>query len=403
MWTELAAIGRSAETGGYRRSGWSAAERDAMAWFLDQCRSRELTIETDSIGNVVAWWRADPTRHGPGVVTGSHLDSVPDGGAYDGPLGVVSALAAVDQLRAEGVTPKQPIGIAVFVEEEGSRFGLPCLGSRLATGTLPTSRALSLRDPAGTTLQQARELAGNPLDEGLFGKSDLPALMSCFVELHVEQGRGLADVDAPVGVATAIWPHGRWRWDIEGRADHAGTTRMSDRRDPIQTYAALVLAAADRARTMDARATTGRIEVSPGATNAVPSRVRAWLDARAPDEATVAALVADLESVSKQRAESDGTTVSVTEESASPRVEFDPELRDRLARAVGSAQAPVPQLPTAAGHDAGVLAAAGVPTAMLFVRNPTGVSHSPLEHAEPEDCEAGVHALAKVLVELAGS
>jgi beta-ureidopropionase / N-carbamoyl-L-amino-acid hydrolase len=403
MWKELAAIGHCADTGGYRRAGWTPAEREAVAWFLEECRSRELIIESDSIGNVIAWWRPDPAHREPGVVTGSHLDSVPDGGAFDGPLGVVSALAALDQLRADGVRPAQPIGIAVFVEEEGSRFGLPCLGSRLATGTLPASRALSLRDGSGLSLAQAYEQAGEPFDPATFGTSDLPALMSTFVELHIEQGRGLVDMDAPVGIATAIWPHGRWRWDIEGRADHAGTTRMGDRCDPMQTYGALVLAAAEQARALGARATIGRIEVSPGATNAVPSRVRAWLDARGPDEATVAALVAELESVSKQRASSDRTAVSVIAESTSPLVEFDVDLRERVARAVGSKAGPAPQLPTGAGHDAGVLATAGVPSAMLFVRNPTGVSHSPLEHAEPEDCEAGVTALAAVLVELAGS
>ena len=127
-----------------------------MAWFLDECHSRNLIVDTDSIGNVVAWWDPHPGQRAPGVVTGSHLDSVPDGGAFDGPLGVVSALAAIDQLRDHGVVPQRPIGVAVFVEEEGSRFGLPCLGSRLATGTLPVSHALSLRDASGVSLPQAR-------------------------------------------------------------------------------------------------------------------------------------------------------------------------------------------------------------------------------------------------------
>jgi N-carbamoyl-L-amino-acid hydrolase len=176
---------------------------------------------------------------------------------------------------------------------------------------------------------------------------------------------------------------------------------MTDRRDPMQTYAALVLAAADRARALDARATVGRIEVAPGATNAVPSRVRAWVDARTADEATLSTLIGELEEFSMARAAVDGTSVTVTAESVSPLVRFDGDLANRLARVIGGHDGPAPQLPTAAGHDAGVLAGAGIPSAMLFVRNPTGVSHSPHEHADLEDCEAGVEALAAVLTELA--
>jgi N-carbamoyl-L-amino-acid hydrolase len=225
------------------------------------------------------------------------------------------------------------------------------------------------------------------------------------VELHVEQGRGLVDLDAPVGVATAIWPHGRWRVEVTGRADHAGATRMEDRADPMLTYAMLALAANKQARLLGARATFGRIEVTPNATNAIPSRVRAWLDARAEDQQTLDALLEVLTRQGAERAARDGTTVQVAAESRSPRVDFDPGLRDRLATVVGTAvhaDAPAPALATGAGHDAGVLATAGVRTAMLFVRNPTGVSHAPDEHAAPEDCRAGVAALAGVLADLAG-
>ena len=140
LWADQSAIGRNPETGGYTRGGWTPTERAATHWFLDQCATRGLSVESDGIGNLIAWWGS---ADGPGVVTGSHLDSVIDGGAFDGPLGVVSALAAVDQLRAEGFEPGVPIGIGAFVEEEGSRFGMPCLGSRVAAGVLPPSKALA--------------------------------------------------------------------------------------------------------------------------------------------------------------------------------------------------------------------------------------------------------------------
>ena len=136
MWRDLAPVGRSAAGGGYFRQPFTSAEREATAWFLEQCAVRGLVVERDRFGNLVAWWRPEgegSTGAGRGVLVGSHLDSVLDGGAYDGPLGVVSSLVAVDVLRDRGFTPTRPIGVGVFAEEEGSRFGLACLGSRLAT------------------------------------------------------------------------------------------------------------------------------------------------------------------------------------------------------------------------------------------------------------------------------
>ncbi len=410
LWAELAPIGKDPDTRGYRRAGLSPAERDADAWFVAAARARGLTLETDSIGNRVAWWRPDPSVTGPGIITGSHLDSVPDGGAFDGPLGVVSALAALDLLRSRGFVPGKPVGVSVFVEEEGSRFGMPCLGSRLATGALEPARALALRDRHGVSLAEAYESAGLGVDPDEYGRSDLVDAAEVFVELHVEQGRWLAEADvgagAAVGVATAIWPHGRWRLEFAGRADHAGTTRMEDRADPMLTAAFTTLSANKQARLSRARATVGRLEIDPGATNAVPERVRAWLDVRGADQETVDSVVEAVCAQARDRASRDGTAFVATAESVSPLVAFDPDLARRLAGVVGAAVeggAPAPMLPTAAGHDAGILAAAGVPTAMLFVRNPTGVSHSPAEHAEIDDCEAGVEALAGVIAELAGA
>jgi beta-ureidopropionase / N-carbamoyl-L-amino-acid hydrolase len=211
----------------------------------------------------------------------------------------------------------------------------------------------------------------------------------------VEQGRDLVDRDQPVGVASAIWPHGRYRFDFTGEANHAGTTRMEDRHDPMLTCAMTVLAANKQARLADQRATFGRIDVAPNGTNAVPSRVTAWLDARCDSEEALAELVAAIEKQAQERAGRDGTTLAVATESVSPAVHFDQELAQRLASGR-------PVIATAAGHDAGILSAAGIPTAMLFVRNPTGVSHSPAERAETGDCLAGVEVLADALEELSG-
>jgi N-carbamoyl-L-amino-acid hydrolase len=320
------------------------------------------------------------------VALGSHLDSVPDGGAFDGPLGVVSALAAVDVLRDRGHAPTRPLGVAVFADEEGARFGVACAGSRLLTGALDPDRARAFTDPDGVSLAEALRRAGR--DPAALGP-DPEALrrVATFVELHVEQGRALQDA---VGVGTGIWPHGRWRLELPGEANHAGTTALHDRRDPMVTFASAVLAARGAAAWHDALATCGKVAVAPNGVNAVPSRVTAWLDARAPREAAVRAVVGEVAGV----VEMNGG--AVVEESWTGPTAFDPALVDRLAALLGGAE----RLATGAGHDAGILAAAGVPAGMLFVRNPTGVSHAPEEHAERDDCLAGVAALADVAAAL---
>lgn len=391
MWRDLAPIGRSATSGGYFRQPWRSAEEELRAWFAEQAAARGLALETDAFGNQVAWWRPDPVPGRVatlGVLTGSHLDSVLDGGAYDGPLGVVSALAAIDLLRERGAQPSRAVGVGVFREEEGSRFGLACLGSRLATGSVEWADVEGLRDRDGVAL-------GDVTDAPDDGAGGILAEVGCFVELHVEQGRALVDLDRPVGLASGIWPHGRYRFDFTGRADHAGTTRMEDRADPMLTYAMTALAANKQARLGGARATFGRIDVAPNGTNAVPSRVTAWLDARAETAELLADLVAAVEKQSTERAGRDGTSVAVTAESVSRAISFSRDLTDQVG-----AGHDWPVLPTQAGHDAGILAGAGHPSAMLFVRNPTGVSHSPEEHAETADCLAGVEALADALTSL---
>ncbi|MFE7132273.1 allantoate amidohydrolase [Streptomyces sp. NPDC057638] len=394
MWTQLAALGRDRSTTGYRRYAWTPADTELRAWFREQAEARGLTHETDHNGNQWAWL-GDPDA-GDAIVTGSHLDSVPDGGAFDGPLGVVSAFAAVDELRARGTTLTRPLAITNFADEEGARFGLACVGSRLTAGRLTRDQAYALRDADGISLPDAMEAAGQ--DPTRLGPDPgRLARISAYVELHIEQGRGLELTGDRVGLASAIWPHGRWRFDFHGEANHAGTTRLADRRDPMLSYAETVLAARREAVHRGALATFGKVAVEPNGVNAIPSLVRGWLDSRAPDQDTLDALVTALEESARARAGLDGVELTVVRESFTPVVEFAHTLRDEINRILGGR---IPVLPTGAGHDAGILSAS-VPTAMLFVRNPTGVSHSPKESAAEDDCVAGVHALADVLEGLA--
>ncbi|MFU8841042.1 MAG: allantoate amidohydrolase [Nitriliruptoraceae bacterium] len=394
LWAALAPIGRDPASGGYERLAYTPVEAELRAWFAAEARARHLDVHEDRAGNLWAWW-GDPDAGGA-VATGSHLDAVRRGGAFDGPLGVVSALLAVDALRARGVTPTRPVAVVAFADEEGARFGVACTGSRVLTGQLDRDRALGLRDDDGVTLAEALRRSGR--DPAGFGPDvEVVRTIGRYVELHVEQGRGQVDVGAPVAVGAGIRPHGRWRFDIQGRPDHAGTTRMADRDDPVLRHAGVVLEADAAARRCGGVATVARVRIEPNTVNAIAHRVTTWLDARADDEATVRAIVAAVAEVA-------GT--GPTEESWTPRVELDARLRARVVARLGTARAgrdtPVPVLATGAGHDAGVLSLAGIPTAMVFVRNPTGVSHAPEEQAEQADCLAGVAALAAVLEDLVG-
>jgi N-carbamoyl-L-amino-acid hydrolase len=387
MLDQIADVGRDSKRGGYSRHGYDKPELELRHWFVEQAVKRGLNVETDQNGNLWAWWGE---RGDNALVTGSHLDSVPGGGAFDGPLGVTSALEAVDLLQAKGFAPRRPFAIAVFAEEEGGRFGVACLGSRLLTGALPAEKALALKDPDGITLAEAMKAAGYNPD--LVGK-DEKALgrIGQFVELHVEQGRGLT---VPVGVASSILAHGRWRFTFAGEGNHAGATLIEDRRDPMLPASQLVLAARKAARG-GGRATVGRIVPNPGGTNVIASTVDVWLDARDTDDERTRAMVAEISEAAHRAAEEEGCELRITEESYGDTVHFDAHLRDDIAQALGG----VPALPTGAGHDAGILAA-HVPTAMLFVRNPTGVSHAPEEFAEQSDVDEGVKALAATLEHL---
>ena len=394
---DIATIGTDASRGGYSRPVFSSAETDLRTWFIEQAERRGLDVYTDHNGIIWAWWDTSAGTRKDAVVTGSHLDSVPGGGAYDGPLGVASALVAVDLLKARGFRPRRPLAIAVFPEEEGSRFGVACLGSRLLTGELDPDKARRLKDPDGNTY--ADVAAANGQDPRLIG-ADYKALqqLGLFVELHVEQGRGLVDLNQPVAIGSSILGHGRWKLSISGQGNHAGTTLMAGRKDPMIAAAKIMVSIRDTARKYrDARATVGRIQPVPGGTNVIASRVDLWIDVRHPDDSVTAALVEAIRLNAEISAAEEDCQASLTTESLSPTVHFDAGLRDRLKELLPAA----PVLDTGAGHDAGVLSA-HIPTAMLFVRNPTGISHSPDELVEEWDAEEGAVALADSLVGLLG-
>jgi beta-ureidopropionase / N-carbamoyl-L-amino-acid hydrolase len=377
---ELAAIGRSPD--GWNRLAWSPLEAAARDWFSDAATGLGLELRQDGAGSL--WAVTADADAGPWVCAGSHLDTQPNGGAYDGALGMVCALEAAATLLEAGAERHHPLAVVAFVDEEGARFRVPCFGSQAIAGRLDVDHVLAVMGDAPAIYGVTRaSLAAAP--------EQLPRVRA-FLEVHVEQGRALAARGQALGVATALAPRERWRVEFEGEANHAGTTPMADRRDALVEAARFVLAVDGEARARaGAVATVGRMEVSPGSTNAIPGRVAASLDARAPDVATLDELVEALRAAFP--------AAGFRRESRSDGARFDAELHALLAGAAAARGIAHGDLPSYAGHDAGILAG-HVPAGMLFVRNPTGASHTPAEAAAEEDCLAAAQVLTDSLAEL---
>jgi N-carbamoyl-L-amino-acid hydrolase len=378
---EISSVGRDRHRGGYSRHLWDPAELELREWFASRAEKIGLDVQTDRNGNIWAWWGpAGPDA----VVIGSHLDSVPGGGPFDGPLGVESAFEAVRRLKAAGISPRRPLAVMAFAEEEGSRFGVACLGSQLLTGAISPDYVRSLRDENGVSFADAGRRIGFDTDH-IGRDEEALSRIGLFIELHVEQGRGLVNLGSPTAIASRILAHGRWTLTFRGQGNHAGATLMSDRDDPMVSAARAVLEVRQAALDFPgSRATVGRLTALPGGANVIASSVTMSLDARASSDDETRALVrAIAERVN---------AAEFVENSWSPEVHFDDALAETVTRAIGE----VPVLPSGAGHDAGVLAAAA-PTAMIFVRNPDGVSHAPGEYAELDDCLAGIQALEDVV------
>jgi N-carbamoyl-L-amino-acid hydrolase len=394
LFDELTAIGLHAD-GSTTRLMWTEETAAAGAWFDRTAARLGLHPSADRNGNRWAWSAAPAVG---AIVTGSHLDSVPDGGRFDGALGVLAGLVAAHLLTQRGDLAR-PLAVVSFADEEGGRFDTPTFGSRAMLGSLDVDANLERTDGGGITLREALVDAG--LDPSAMGRDEQSlARIGAFVEVHIEQGTLLTEVGRPLAIGTAILPHGRWRLELTGEANHAGTTALDARRDPMPVLAAAIAAARRVAEEEHALATVGKVEVAPNSTNSVAGRVSLWLDARAGDAQTVERVVERIVAAASDAAGAHGVALDVRRESFVGAVHFADELRERIVAVL--AQLGIEDVPmaTGAGHDAGALAG-GVPTAMLFVRSATGASHSPRELASVEDCLVGIGALTAVLAALA--
>ena len=365
---------------GWTRAPWTPELRAAEQLVIDAAVAGGMVCEHDPAGNL---WITDPNAPADGLVAvGSHLDTVPKGGAFDGVLGVVGGLVAVLALRAAGVPNVERLAVISFADEEGSRFNTPCFGSRTMVGTFGDEVA-DMQDKDGISIRDVGPK--RPADA-----AGLQRRIAAYFEIHVEQGLALDPAEISLGIATSLSARGRWEWQVVGEANHAGTTPMAGRRDALVRAAEFVLAVQRTAVAHDgAVATVGRITPWPGGTNVIPGRCSGTLDVRALNNATrdavVQALVEEFSDFVIERKSTDDAAI------------FDPALIANLHAAAKELGVSSMDLPSYAGHDAGTLALAGVPSVMIFTRSPNGISHNPAEHSDESVCLESIAVLAAAL------
>ncbi|HTZ53850.1 MAG TPA: M20 family metallo-hydrolase [Candidatus Acidoferrum sp.] len=383
--------------GGIDRALLTPQERAARELFAQWARASGFALTQDRVGNLFA--RRDGTRadYKP-ILIGSHLDTVPTGGAYDGAYGVAAALCALELLAARNLRTAHPLEAVAWAGEEGSRFPLGCLGSSVFAGLSDEATVRALVGNDGVTYAEA---LASP-DGGLL--DDVPVRedrdVAAYLELHVEQGPVLEQLGLSLGIVTAIAAQRRLRATVHGRSGHAGTVPMTMRADALCAAAELVLAFEAAARDVgDAVATVGRMVVEPNGTNVIPAQVTFSLDLRSPDEKKLDEISGQMHRAIGRVESQRGVRVEIEmleKRSATPMT---PALREAIARALDGLGEKHADLASGAGHDAMCLGTI-VPTAMIFVPSIGGESHVREERTADRDVVLGVEALAAAIVEV---
>jgi N-carbamoyl-L-amino-acid hydrolase len=398
LWARLMDLARfgARQDGGVDRQTLTDGEIAARAHIISWGRTQGLSPYTDAAANLFLRFEGDdPTL--PPVLAGSHIDSQPTGGKFDGAYGVLAAFEAVQAMRDAGLTPRRPIEIVAWTNEEGSRFSPGMTGSDLFTGTRTLENIEDDRDSAGVRL-------GDALARVLAADVDVPhrALgfpVAAFVEAHIEQGPLLERARIPVGVVTGIQGTRRYRVCIHGEAAHAGTTERKERKDALMA-AVQIIAAIDSAALdpPDTKLTVGLFEVTPNAPSVVPAEVLFSIDVRHPDNAVVDSL--DLRIRELIESLRGPCSVDFKQIQHAPSLEFNPRIRAHIAVAADAIGIAHQDIYSAAGHDARPLHYV-CPTGMIFVPCREGISHNPAEWAELSDLAAGTRVLADTVWHLA--
>jgi N-carbamoyl-L-amino-acid hydrolase len=391
---ELAQIGRIEGTEGCARLALTDEDRAGrdlvVAWMTDL----GLEVGVDGIGNVVAV--LDGREDGPPVMTGSHIDTVATGGRFDGNLGVLAGLEVLETLLDHGVTPRRPLAVAFFTDEEGARFPPDMLGSLVYVGGMPLEEALDVVAVDGAVL-------GTELERiGYRGPGPLPGRPPhAFVELHIEQGPVLEAEGVAIGAVTGVQGISWTELTITGQSNHAGTTPMQHRHDAGYVAARIAVFVRDLVREVGGGqvGTVGALDLHPGLVNVVAARATMTVDLRNTDEATLAGAEGRLAAFVAQVAADEGVTISSRRLARFEPVAFDPRVVDLVAEVAGASGLSVARLPSGAGHDAQMLARV-CPAGMVFVPSERGISHNPAEHTAAADVEAGANVLLQVLLRL---
>ena len=392
----MAEIGAT-ERGGVNRAALSDEDRRARRLMLEWAGDRGFEVATDDIANLYIRLPGRQADAAP-VVTGSHLDSQPRGGKFDGAYGVVGGFEALEAIARAGIEPERPIDVVAWTNEEGGRFQPGAMGSAVFAGVARLEDQLGTVDTQGITLEDAlaETLASTPgLPHRPFGHP-----FAAYVEAHIEQGPRLENTGTTIGAVTGIQGLYWFTVEVRGEEAHAGTTPLKGRKDALKAAVAMVSALeelmADESDTV--RFTVGRFECHPGSPATVPSRALFTIDFRHPDPAVIARIKPNIESVC--RANARGCTVSIRPTIDNAPLQFDPSLIDMVEGYAARLGHSVMRMPSGAGHDAGHINHL-CPTGMIFVPCERGVSHNEAENATPADLAAGAQVLAACLVDLA--
>lgn len=390
---ETAAFGAT-DDGGVRRLALSEEDRLVRDWFVARCDEMGCTIKIDAVGNIFAL-RAGEDAHALPVAMGSHLDTQPTGGKFDGILGVLAGLEVFRTLDERGIRTKKPLALVNWTNEEGARFAPAMMASGVHAGALTLDEIYASRDEQGITVREALETIGYVGNEEI-GTTQFDAMF----ELHIEQGPVLEAEGKAIGVVTGVQGMRWFRIEIGGQASHAGTTPMALRRDALATAAELMLAMRQVALDNEALATFGTISVENGSQNVVPGKVNLTLDLRAPREEQLDAMEAVLDALAADQRYA-STPIRHASIWRKAPVVFDADCVEAVANSAEARGLTWQHIVSGAGHDAAYVAGVA-PTSMIFVPCLDGLSHNPAESATVQDCANGAQVLLDAVLGRAG-
>ncbi|MBD3897779.1 Zn-dependent hydrolase [Halomonas sp. ML-15] len=399
LWQQLEELAQITDPDApWTRRAFTQRYLEGRAWLRERMHEAGMTTRLDDAGNLIGTLPGSEPALAP-LATGSHIDTVPSGGRYDGVLGVLAGLEAVRSLQEAGIRLRHSLEVIDFLSEEPSEYGVSCIGSRAMVGKLSPAM-LDFEEPGGERLFDAiRRMGGVP--EALSQPLRQPGALAAFIELHIEQGRVLESRQLPIGVVSDIVGIHRYDIVVSGQADHAGTTPMELRRDALAEASGLIKTVQQEARRQAEGsaylvATVGRLTVSPNASNAIPERVEMVLEVRSNDAALLEGFFPPLLDAAQRQAEDTGVSIAATSLSEGLPTQCADEVQAQIAAAADSLGLSALTMPSGAGHDA-VYMAMLAPTGMLFVPCLDGRSHCPQESITRQQAADGCHVLAETL------